>query len=207
MSIPVFVGDRFNRLVVVAEVTGHRRRMIVCRCDCGVERTLRLDHVRGGLIKSCGCYRREACLDPDRVEKRLAAVRTHGGYKDPEYGVWESMKARCENPKHENYHRYGGRGIAVCERWKDYSNFIADMGPRPTPLHTIDRVNNELGYEPGNCRWATHAEQMRNTRRNINITIGGVTKCLADWARERGIYPSTVRLRILRGIAPEKALT
>jgi hypothetical protein len=90
------------------------------------------------------------------------------------------MRARCNNPNVRGYENYGGRGIAVCERWDAYANFVADMGEKPEGK-TLDRIDNSKGYSPSNCRWATRAEQSRNTRRNINVCIGGTVRCLKDW--------------------------
>lgn len=113
---------------------------------------------------------------------------------------WNAMKARCYSMKHPKYHQYGGRGIEVCERWLTFENFLADMGPKPTSRHTIERRDSNGNYEPFNCYWATYAEQMRNVTRNVNITIDGVTKCVTDWASESGVDRSTVynRLNVLK---------
>lgn len=132
----------------------------------------------------------------------------HGGSKTPEYRLWAGMKERCLNSKSKAWANYGGRGIRICERWANsFSAFIEDIGYRPSPNHTIDRVNNDGNYEPGNVRWATPKEQARNRRDNRLITIDGVTKCAIDWARERGIPTGTVFGLLCTGHAVEFALT
>lgn len=125
----------------------------------------------------------------------------------PEYRAWTAMKGRCQSPTHQAFRYYGARGISVCLQWKEsFAAFLAYMGRRPSSLHTLDRINNDGNYEPGNCRWATRAEQMRNTRRNILLTHDGLTLCVEDWAKKLGILPATLTRRIRRhGV--EKALS
>jgi hypothetical protein len=116
-----------------------------------------------------------------------------------EYPVWWMMKQRCENPNGRWYHRYGGRGIVVCERWQDFENFIADMGRRPSPSHTIERINNDGNYCPENCCWADRTRQARNRRSNRMICIDGERKTLAEWAESSGIQATTIAFRISKG--------
>jgi hypothetical protein len=117
--------------------------------------------------------------------------------KTPTYIAWMAMKSRCGKPGDKSYADYAGRGITVCDRWlNSFQNFVADMGERPSPKHSIDRINNEGNYEPTNCRWATQAEQQRNRRDNVWITIDGVTKCIADWAKEMGINHQNISWRM-----------
>jgi len=125
----------------------------------------------------------------------------------PEYRVWCAMKGRCLNLNDQNFHHYGGRGITVCDRWMNYANFIADMGERPSPKHQLERVDNNLGYSPDNCKWATTREQHRNKRTNVKITLDGETKIAADWARELGVGPGTIHNRIAAGMSSEEAIT
>ncbi len=118
------------------------------------------------------------------------------------------MKQRCYSHNKRNFADYGGRGIMVCERWRNsFENFLADMGPRPTPLHSIDRIDNSLGYDPANCRWATRTEQNRNKRSNRYMTMNGRTMILTDWAIETGIKRETIKERIRRGWTISRALT
>lgn len=130
----------------------------------------------------------------------------HGMSRTAEYEVWEAMIQRCTNPNNQHYARYGGRGITVCKRWRDFKNFIADMGKRPPGL-TIERKNNNAGYSRRNCMWATRAEQYRNQSRNVNVTAFGKTMCVRDWSKATGLTFETLRGRIARGVTPEKALT
>jgi hypothetical protein len=147
-------GQRFGRLTVVSYGKNAREGWF-CRCDCGVEWFVPSGSLRNGSTRSCGCLKR------DEMSQRL---RTHGGAFMPEYKIWEAMRRRCSKPSDPSYKNYGARGISVCERWLDYGNFLADMGKRPTPKHTLDRTNNDGNYEPGNCHWATRSEQAKNRR-------------------------------------------
>lgn len=124
--------------------------------------------------------------------------------RKPEYSVWSQMRARCGNPKHPEYFRYGGRGIRVCERWGDYANFATDMGDRPHG-GTLDRVDVDGNYEPGNCRWATPKEQTRNRRVTIRLTFNGRIQSMADWADELGVTYSTFSGRVKK-FGGEKAI-
>lgn len=132
-------------------------------------------------------------------------MTVHGASRTLQYVAWQLMHDRCINPKNEAYHRYGGRGIRVCERWNDYALFFADMGERPEGL-TLDRIDNDGNYEPSNCRWATRKEQMRNVSYNRRITVQGVTKTLAEWAELSGIKREKISWRLRRGWAPERAI-
>jgi hypothetical protein len=117
--------------------------------------------------------------------------------------MWE----RCTYPKHAKYHLYGGRGITVCERWRSFAAFIADMGPRPSLKHSIERKDANGSYEPGNCEWATQFEQMRNTSANLYLTLNGKTQIAADWSRQLGVPPTVLIKRKLRGWSDNDTLT
>jgi len=144
-------------------------------CDCGVTKNIVIAHVRGGYVVSCGCFSNEL---------RAATFTKHGeaaGGKTVEYKIWEGLRKRCTNPNNNEWENYGGRGITVCERWNSFENFLADMGRRPSPKHSLDRwPDNDGAYEPGNCRWATDIEQQRNTRKNFLVSVGGRRMTLAE---------------------------
>ena len=154
-------GQRFGRLTVLHRdgSTSCRHAAWKCQCDCGEVRTICGKHLRSGNTKSCGCLNREL------LSEGLAT--THGmtrhGREAGVYGSWRSMRERCQNSNATHYAYYGGRGVTVCERWESFENFLADMGPRPEGL-SLDRINNEGNYEPGNCRWATRKQQAHNRR-------------------------------------------
>ena len=128
------------------------------------------------------------------------------GSKSPEYRSWTNMRNRCQNPLNANFPRYGGRGITVCQRWDSFEVFLQDMGPKPSLKHSIDRMDNNKSYEPANCRWATRAQQMRNTRRNCNLTWNGITLCLPEWAERLGLPKETLVSRIKAGWTAAEAI-
>lgn len=199
MIRPSSLAERYGRLLVLEVFSEGKSRRARVRCDCGAEKTVYCGHLRSGATTSCGC----AWVD---------AVATHGATRGgrkppPEYLVWKTMRARCENPRDPGFPRYGGRGIKVCSRWSDYAAFIADMGPRPSPRHSIDRIDNDRGYEPGNCRWATPAEQSRNTSRNIWVEIDGERLVLKDACARVGSDYHLARGRIKAGWDPLRAMT
>lgn len=133
-------------------------------------------------------------------------MKQHHMSNTPAHRSWEQMKQRCQDPNCKDYPWYGGRGIKVCDRWQQFVNFHADMGDRPEGM-SLDRVDNEGDYEPGNCRWATKFEQKHNRSDNVNLTFAGKTQCLAVWARELGLHFETLRHRLLRGWSTERTLT
>lgn len=123
-----------------------------------------------------------------------------------EYGVWVDMRKRCRNWNHHAFKYYGGKGVRVCDRWNSYENFLADMGRRPSPSHSIDRIDSTKDYSPENCRWATRIEQCRNKSDNKLLTLNGATRCVAEWAEVLGISVNTIRKRIRLGYTDEQAL-
>jgi len=150
--------------------------------------------------------KRQDRLQRDRDKIRLNALIHR--QKNREKGIWVNMKQRCSNPDNIGYKYYGGRGITVCERWMVFENFFKDMGPRPTPRHSIERRDNDKGYGPDNCYWATPAQQNRNTRRTRMLEFNGKRQCMADWAEELGITSSLLCSRLDRWKWPiERALT
>jgi hypothetical protein len=152
------VGKRFGRWTVL-EMERDRRDglgiMWLCRCDCGTTRHVSGRHMRRGASVSCGCL---------KAERQALRNRTHGMFGVPEYHSWSGMIQRCTNPGNPSYANYGGRGITVCERWRSFKDFLLDMGRRPKGT-SIDRIDNDGSYEPGNCRWATRTVQNSNKRR------------------------------------------
>lgn len=161
--------------------------------------------LRNGSTKSCGCLRKET------TRATGLAATTHGharhGREAREYNAWRGMKKRCYMPSHSSYPNYGGRGIAVCERWIDsFETFLADMGPCP-PGHTIDRIDNNGHYEAGNCRWATWTQQANNRRGNLLVCVDGQTMTLKEATRSRDISYTCVQQRLASGWPLEAALS
>lgn len=190
-----FPGQKFGRLTITEILPNARCQ---CLCDCGNTTTICRYSLGSGLSKSCGCLRKEL-------------ITRHGdtrSYKQTtEYRIWACMISRCGNQNDKGWYRYGGRGITVCEEWRrDYSSFLADVGRRPTRAHSLDRINNDGNYEPGNVRWATRSQQRRNNSENTILEVGGRRMCLADWAEEVGLGRECLRGRLRLGWPPEEAL-
>lgn len=125
----------------------------------------------------------------------------------PLYGTWRSMIARCKNPNVHNFHNYGGRGISVCARWRTFANFVSDMGDKPSPDHTLDRINSDGDYEPANCHWATRLHQARNQRRTVTVVIDGIVYTAAGLAETCSVHPTTIKTRIRKGMRTLAQLT
>jgi len=186
-------GVRFGKRTVV-EYAGkdhHGHAQWACRCDCGKLSIARADALRRGSGDTCGCR-----------DSRFI----HGNPEHPSYITWKSMINRCCNPNHPNYKNYGGRGITICEAWRDFRRFAADMGERPTG-YTIERTDNDGGYTPENCKWATCIEQHRNTRANRFIEYRGRKITVAELAEIAGLKHSTVTRRLNNGWSVEDAAT
>ena len=190
------VGQTFTRLAVLSlAATGKGGRRYLVRCTCGRELTVASGHLRSGRTKSCGCL---------GAERRAASNTKHGharkGQLTAEYRTWIDMVDRCERPSHISYPHYGARGIRLCEAWRSsFEAFLADVGPKPSSRHSIERIDVNGNYEPSNCRWATRREQARNTRRNLILTIDGVSAILTDWAATSPVSAETIRRRVLKG--------
>lgn len=196
----VLTGRRYGRLVVVGFShrvwkNGYRSSVKFwnCRCDCGANVTIQANNLTSGNSKSCGCLRGE-------IQKK-----NDGLHEDPLYDIYMGMVARCHNEKNKAYPRYGGRGIFVCDRWRNGENgksglqcFIEDVSPRPGDL-TLDRIDNMSGYRPGNTRWITRKAQSYNRRDNIYLEHNGETILLKDLARRSGMTYTTVLDRWRRG--------
>lgn len=188
------VGQVFTRLTVVsyAGTYKHGGALWNVRCDCGSEKQVAAMHLMSGHAKSCGCLQTE-----------VATI--HGMTNTTTFRAWSSMLNRCRNPNNQAYPRYGGRGITVCERWNSFENFYADMGEQPKGL-SLERRDNDQGYGPDNCCWATRIEQNNNKRTNRLVTSFGKTQTVAQWSREIGITASALRHRLNNGWTVERAL-
>ncbi len=193
------VGARFGKLTVVEYVDRspgkkHRWR---CACECGGTAVVQIGNLKNGHTTSCGCAKKIA----------PAAVITHHRSGTSEYNIWASIIQRCENPKSHAWRLYGGRGITMCERWRNsFEAFSADMGPRP-PKMSIDRIDPNGNYEPANCRWISMKEQGNNRREHVFIRIGDRVQTLMQWTEEFGLRYHTIKQR-MRALhwSPSRAL-
>jgi hypothetical protein len=184
-----------------------KSRLAEYRCSCGKAFETRVAYVRRGNVVSCGCYR--AAVKAYFVQHgRLHGESVHArGGVTKEYTAWVGMKKRCHNPTADQYPNYGGRGIIVCEKWRNsYEAFLLDVGRAPSRRHTIDRINSNGNYEPGNCRWATPVEQSRNRRITRRLEIDGVVLPLTEWAEKTGVSADTIRKRLKHGWEPTMAV-
>ena len=195
MSRPITfeLGSQVGRWTVLGS-EGHGRWL--CRCECGTEASVMASELKPERSKQCRNCR----------NLRHGAARVNMQTK--EYVTWCAVISRCCTATASKYRNYGGRGITVCQRWREsFEAFIQDMGECPSPKHSIDRINNDGHYEPGNCRWATMKEQARNRSSNVRFTISGHTRTLAEWAEVAGIKYGTLHSRLKRGWTIERALS
>jgi hypothetical protein len=195
-------GQVFGRLTAEIYLPGSRnkRAQWQCRCECGASINVCTSNLGRGHTESCGCLKQE--------KLKAGTTKTHGQTRTSEYQSWIGAKARCENPNQAKYHRYGGRGITMCQRWRDsFEAFFADMGPKPSPKHSIDRIDNDGPYSPENCRWATPTLQARNTSRNTTYMVNGASMCGSEVAEKLGLQVDTVFARRKLGWSDEKIAT
>lgn len=193
---------RFGRLTVLAEAEPkrfgqHVYRRALCRCDCGNISMPLPDSLRSGRTTSCGCLIGEV-------------ASRHSMEGTPEYKAWINMRARCGNPTDQSWSAYGGRGITVCDRWRDsFEAFYADMGPRRSPSHSLDRIDNDGNYEPGNCRWATRTVQSQNRRSTRYVELNGEQVSLREACRRLGVerHYGNIGNKVRRGQTFEQAVS
>ena len=201
MKLIDLTGKRFGRLLVIAK-DGHKGKSVawLCKCDCGAKVIVRGNDLRSGATQSCGCIHREQLVERNS---------THGFCGTRLYNIWGLMVQRCYNQNVPCYEAYGGRGIGICLEWReDFQAFYEwAMGNGYKENLTIDRIDNNKGYSPDNCRWVTRKVQANNTRRNHYITHNGETHTLSEWAGFLGLNPDTLGSRIYRGWDVDKALT
>ena len=197
-------GQRYSRLVVIEEAPSRKRkdkkglrRYWICRCDCGNTTEVQQENLRSKSVRSCGCFRQE---------NYGSGARRHGATGTPEYRAWYSMVSRCRYSNTKDAHRYKDRGIKVCEEWLKFEAFFADMGKRPSPIHSLDRIDNDGDYTPENCRWATPEEQSNNRANNRYFTYKGKKKTVAQWSREFGVSYSMLAGRLKRGWDMKRSL-
>lgn len=196
-------GQRFGRLTAI-KISGRRNGSLVweCACDCGAVANAPSQTLRRGESKSCGCLFQEV---------RKAGRTIHDLCHTGEYASLQNAKARCYNHKHKHFAHYGGRGIKVCDRWlagdgtrTGIECFVADMGPRPSRAHSLDRIDNDRDYETGNCRWATQVEQCSNTSRNVLLPLNGVMVTQKQWCDHHGVTYRSLWRAMKRGLTPEQ---
>lgn len=207
---PVPVGTMFGLWRVESAVPGGNgaKARLLCTCTgCGTLRAVDKGSLLHGQSTSCrACWKKEAAANPVRL--RHGYARKTG--RTSEYNSWHHMKDRCQREKSEHFADYGGRGIVVCPRWlESFENFLADMKEKPAPkrAYTLERVDVNGNYEPGNCVWLLRSEQSRNTRANVWITAFGQRRLLVDWARALGVGHKTIQYRIGAGWSPDDAVS
>lgn len=208
----IVIGNKYGRWTVLGvgesrfysdktKKTSIEHRMWLCLCECGTERVVSEMSLKSGKSVSCGCYNRERSS-----LKHTKHGEVVGDIKSVEYSVWSQLKARCNNPKNSRFAMYGGRGISVCERWNEFGNFLEDMGRRPGKSYSLDRIDNNKGYSPDNCKWSTPHEQMTNRTITRFVSMNGEKVPLATLAKQHNIPANTLRFRILKGWDIDEAL-
>ena len=193
-STDYYIGKTYGRLTVLSLTydPNTKKYTSVCRCECGNVKEYDFTYVRRGKTTSCGCYLQEV---------RGKASITHNMSKSKEHKAWRHIKERCFNPNFKYYYNYGGRGITMCERWRDsFENFLSDMGLAPSAKHSIDRIDVNRNYEPGNCRWATVKQQSVNKRTTYYITYNGLTKSTCEWEDLLGLRRGRLRAAYKKGV-------
>lgn len=199
------VGQTFGNLIVVRRVENNkfRRTCWECLCACGSLHVVSVNHLKDGHTRNCG-----VCALKGFVSRATKHGHSRVGERSAEYKAWMGMNNRTTCSKSKSWHHYGGRGIIVCDRWSLFENFYEDMGPKPSPQHTLDRYPDQNGnYCPENCRWATREEQNNNLKRNRLLTHDGDTMTLAQWGRKLGWPADRLAGRLRRGWSVEDTLT
>lgn len=197
-----YLGIKFYYLRVIAnapdvKISGHRYRQYLMKCICGKEKVIPSQHL--GRVKSCGCKHRELVS---------AGHRTHGLTNTTEFTIWQSMLSRCLNSNDANYRRYGARGITVCDSWAaSFQNFLDDMGKRPSQEYSLDRIDNDGGYHPENCKWSTKKEQAINRRNTRKLAFQGMSLTIEEWSKLTGLNINTINSRLCYGWCVEDVLT
>lgn len=192
------IGERFGKLVILEMLP---RSQLAVRCDCGKEKIVAKHNVKNGSTRSCGCVRDQKTIE--RSTKHGNAKRSNHSLT---YKAWLAMLTRIDYPEEWKAKYYRDKGITVCDRWREFANFLADMGERPSKGHSIERGDNSKGYEPSNCRWATKAEQARNTSRNVIVEYCGRKMCLKEAVDLAGVPYARAQSRLSRGLSVEEAL-
>lgn len=208
----IAIGNKYGRWIVLGRgesrfysdstkksLVEHRRW--VCLCDCGTQRTVTEMSLNSGKSVSCGCYNREVS---SFVHTKHGETRSY--QYSAEYHAWKSMKERCRNASNKRFIKYGGRGINFCERWDEFENFLEDMGRRPGENYSLDRIDNNKGYSPDNCKWSTPHERMTNRTVTRFVSMNGERVPLATLAKQHNIPANTLRFRILKGWDIDEAL-
>lgn len=196
------VGNVFGRLTVMERVSRAGRGMFVCKCECSKIKEIYGYNLRSGATRSCGCLNKEVA-----VARHIKHGHHSRNFTTPEYRAWAAMIGRCTNPNNNAAKDYSLRGITVSEQWLDFATFLKDMGPRPSPKHTLGRIDNDKGYCKENCRWETRTQQARNRRSNKYVLFRGEKICLAELAIRHNLSPQTLWKRLKRGWSLEEAIS
>jgi hypothetical protein len=190
-----YIGRVFTNYTVINKIEGSRQGLYECLCKCGTVRNVAIGDLKRGSVKSCGCW-------------MFDVGKAHGFSGTREHRIWKAIKTRCSNPNQPSYKNYGGRGITVHEKYvNDFMAFYNDIGPMPSNQHSVDRIDGNKGYEPGNIRWATKREQANNTRNNHVVEYQGRKLTLAQWGDIAVVDARNIAARLKRGWEFGKAIS